>query len=211
MHNHYHEDHGKIKIDLKDKKKIILLGNPNVGKSVIFGLLTGKYVTVSNYPGTTVEITQGIASFDKTGKTLIIDTPGTNSLIPMSEDEIVTRDILLKENITNLIQVADAKNLRRALSISLQLSEAEIPFILDLNMDDEAKSRGITIDIRRLSEILGVDIHPTIATQRKGIKSLIKSLSQRKTASLKVKYDETIEQAIEKISHLLPELNISRR
>ena len=78
------------------KEKIILIGNPNVGKSVIFNYLTGKYVTVSNYPGTTVEVAHGTMSSH--GKKLhVIDTPGINSLIPMSEDEKVTRDILIKE------------------------------------------------------------------------------------------------------------------
>src|SRR5512139_4220877 len=84
-------------------EKIALVGNPNVGKSVIFGLLTGKYVTVSNYPGTTVEITQGNISLD--GKRLlIVDTPGVNTLIPMSEDERVTRDILLEQTHSAVLQ-----------------------------------------------------------------------------------------------------------
>lgn len=86
-----------------------------MGKSVIFGLLTGKYVTVSNYPGTTVEISRATFSFNKE-KRLIIDTPGTNSLIPQSEDERVTRDILIKERPGMVVQVADSKNLRRSLS-----------------------------------------------------------------------------------------------
>ncbi len=86
-HRHGHE---------KDIEKIALIGNPNVGKSVIFGLLTGKYVNVSNYPGTTVEITQSKISISK-HNLLLIDTPGVNSLVPMSEDEKVTRDILLNE------------------------------------------------------------------------------------------------------------------
>src|SRR3990172_7506437 len=92
-----HEHHGHKKETLPEHaKRVILVGNPNVGKSVIFGLLTGRYVTVSNYPGTTVELTKGNATFDK-NNAVVIDTPGTNSLIPMSEDEKVTRDILLKE------------------------------------------------------------------------------------------------------------------
>ena len=86
---------GSKQID-PSKEKVILIGNPNVGKSVIFNYLTGKYVTVSNYPGTTVEVTTGTMSAQ--GKKFqVLDTPGINSLIPMSEDEKVTRDILLKE------------------------------------------------------------------------------------------------------------------
>src|SRR5512139_2472366 len=107
-------------------EKIALVGNPNDGKSVIFGLITGKYVTVSNYPGTTVELTQENVSLD--GKRLlIIDTPGVNTLIPMSEDERVTRDILLEQTPSAVLQVGDAKNLKRTLMITLQLSEMGLP------------------------------------------------------------------------------------
>ena len=114
-------------------EKVILIGNPNVGKSVIFNYLTGKYVTVSNYPGTTVEITTGSMSV-RNKKIQVIDTPGINSLIPMSEDEKVTRDILVREPQAHLVQVMDAKNLRRGLLISLQLLEMGFSFLAVLNM-----------------------------------------------------------------------------
>ena len=150
------------------RDKVILIGNPNVGKSVIFNYLTGKYVTVSNYPGTTVEVSTGTLSTH--GKKFqVLDTPGVNSLIPMSEDEKVTRDILLKEPKRYLIQVVDTKNIRRGLLISLQLLEMGLPFILLLNMWDEAKSRGIEIKTQRLSEILGAPILKTVATRKKGL------------------------------------------
>ncbi|MFA4830125.1 MAG: FeoB small GTPase domain-containing protein, partial [Thermodesulfovibrionales bacterium] len=125
--------------------KIILVGNPNVGKSVIFGLLTNKYVTVSNYPGTTVEISYGDMLLEGK-KYLIVDTPGVNSLVPMSEDEKVTRDIFLKERPFTVVQVADTKNIRRSLLITLQIAEMGLPLILVLNMEDEARDRGIIID-----------------------------------------------------------------
>ena len=92
----------------RDKYKVALVGNPNVGKSVIFGLLTGKYVTVSNYPGTTVEVSRGICS-GLGGGIEVVDTPGANSLIPLSEDESVTRDMLLEEYKKHVVQVVDAK------------------------------------------------------------------------------------------------------
>ena len=108
------------------REKVILIGNPNVGKSVIFNYLTGKYVTVSNYPGTTVEVSTGtMVAGEK--KIQVVDTPGINSLIPMSEDEKVTRDILLEEAQTHIVQVMDAKNLRRGLLISIQLLEMGFP------------------------------------------------------------------------------------
>src|SRR6185436_1919217 len=99
--------------------RIVLVGNPNVGKSVIFGYLTGRYTIVSNYPGTTVEVARGEMRLG--GRTWeVIDTPGTNSLVPQSEDERVTRDILLRERPDVIVQVADAKNLRRTLLLACQ-------------------------------------------------------------------------------------------
>jgi len=188
----------------------VLVGNPNVGKSVIFGVLTGQYVTVSNYPGTTVEITQGHATLNQR-KALLIDTPGVNNLIPMSEDERVTRDILLKERADAILQVADTKNLRRALLISLQLAEMGLPFVLDLNMADEARSRGIQVDASRLAEILGVDVILTVATQRQGIDALRQSLSAPKASSFRIRYSEDIEIAVAKIEPLLPQAPIAQR
>jgi len=200
----------KIEIELKNKENVILLGNPNVGKSVIFSILTGKYVTVSNYPGTTVEVVYGTSTIENR-KVLLIDTPGTNSLIPQSEDELVARNILLTREFKNVIQVADSKNLRRALLISLQLAEAEIPFLLNLNMDDEAKSLGIEINKSILSKILNVNIVSTIATQRAGIKALEKNVLHSKYASIKIKYDGHIEAALEKLIPLIPETRFSKR
>lgn len=190
--------------------RIALVGNPNVGKSVIFGLLTGKYVTVSNYPGTTVEVSHGNLSFD--GKRyLLTDTPGVNSLIPMSEDEKVTRDILLKEHPSLLIQVADSKNLRRTLLLTLQIAETGLPMILDLNMEDEARDRGIIIDVRKLRDILGIEVVTTVAPQRKGIKELTYSILKPLMPKAEVTYPPLIEEYIGKISPLLPEAHISKR
>src|SRR5512139_443079 len=160
------------------KEKVILIGNPNVGKSVIFNYLTGKYVTVSNYPGTTVEVSTGtLAAHGK--KLQVLDTPGVNSLTPMSEDEKVTRDILLKEAKSYLIQVMDTKNIRRGLLISIQLLEMGLPFLVLLNMWDEAKSRGIEVQTQTLSEILGAPVLKTVATRRKGLEKIKDNLQPR--------------------------------
>jgi len=208
MHDHGSSD-GERHRD-SNLNKILLIGNPNVGKSALFGLLTGKYVTVSNYPGTTVEVTYGNAVLNKV-RTIVIDTPGVNSLVPMSEDEKVTRDILLTDRADVVVQVADTKNLRRGLVITLQLSEMGVPFILDLNMDDEAKSRGILIDQERLSHLLGIEVVKTVAIRRSGIDKLLKGIQQPRQSSLEVRYDDAIEGAIRDLSALLPEANISRR
>jgi len=206
-------DHGSGNTErLKDSalNKVLLIGNPNVGKSALFGLLTGTYVTVSNYPGTTVEVTYGNAIINK-NRTIVIDTPGVNSLVPMSEDEKVTRDILLTDKADVVVQVADTKNLRRGLLITLQLSEMEVPFILDLNMDDEARSRGIIIDQEKLSEVLGIEVVKTVAIRRSGIDKLLKGIQNPRPSVVQVRYDDAIEGGIRDISSLLPEANISRR
>ena len=180
------------------KEKVILIGNPNVGKSVIFNYLTGRYVTVSNYPGTTVEVSTGTMAV-RGKKVQVLDTPGVNSLIPMSEDEKVTRDILLKESNSHLIQVIDTKNIRRGLLISLQLLEMELPFIVLLNMWDEAKSRGIEIRTQALSEILGAPVLKTVATRQKGLEKIKENLQRRSPPSIPITYTEAIESGISQI------------
>jgi len=192
------------------KEKVILIGNPNVGKSVIFNYLTGKYVTVSNYPGTTVEVTTGTMSVH--GKNFqVVDTPGVNSLIPMSEDEKVTRDILLKEPQSHLVQIMDAKNARRGLLISLQLLEMGLPFVVVLNMWDEVKSRGIEIQTQILSEALGTAILKTVATRRKGLDKIPENLHPQPSSSISLTYPEAIEAGVSRIITLIPEAPISKR
>ena len=204
-----------VKASNEEKKKqkynrIVLVGNPNVGKSVIFGLLTGKYVTVSNYPGTTVEVSHGNLSLD--GKRLlIVDSPGVNSFVPMSEDERVTRDILLAERPENIVLVADSKNLKRALMLLLQLAEMGLPCIFALNMEDEATARGIEIDYKRLEEILGIKVIGTVAPQRKGIPKLKEALLTINKPIIVTHYGDSIEEYITRISALLPDANISKR
>ncbi len=191
-------------------EKIILIGNPNVGKSVIFGLLTGKYVTVSNYPGTTVEVSTGNTTIGN-NKFLVVDLPGVNNLTPMSEDEKVTRDILLKEKPEAVVLVADAKNLKRALMLLIQLAEMGLPCILDLNMEDEARARGIEIDYQGLSALLNVEVIGTVAPQRKGIQRLKEAVLTPRLPSIAAKYNPVIEEYAKKISGFLPEASISRQ
>lgn len=152
-------------------KKIFLVGTPNVGKSVLFNRLTGAYVTVSNYPGTTVDITCGKAhilgaDFE------IVDTPGLYSLMPITEEERVTRHLLMKDTPYLVVHVADAKNLRRMLPMTLQLKEAELPLILVINMMDEAQALGISVNRCKLEELLGIPVVLAAAAQNKGIGEL---------------------------------------
>jgi ferrous iron transport protein B len=161
------------------RPKLLLVGNPNVGKSVIFGHLTGKYVTVSNYPGTTVEVSKGGMRYG--GRDWeVIDTPGVNSLVPQSDDERVTRDLLLKSDADVIVQVADAKNLRRTLLITSQLAEFGRPMMLVLNLMDEARSRNIEIDAAGIGELFGIPVVETVATDGEGLDALHKMIGRAK-------------------------------
>jgi ferrous iron transport protein B len=159
----------------RTSRTTVLVGNPNVGKSVLFKNLTDQYVNVSNFPGTTVEIVQARANFD--GRDFnVIDTPGINDLAQRSEDARVTRDLLESEEQVTIVQVADAKNLRRALLLTLQLADMERPTVLVLNMADELEERGGKIDTDRLSQILGVPVVVTVAPRNQGTQDLIDAL-----------------------------------
>ena len=189
---------------------IVLVGQPNVGKSALFGALTGSYVTVSNYPGTTVEITSG--SMTLGGKKIqVIDTPGVNSFNPSSEDERVTRDVLLNRPAEAVVAVGDAKDLDRTVAIALQLNEMEVPYVLCLNMMDEASSRGIDVDHDALADELGVDVVPTVAIRRKGLPQLRSAIEIPKTGKIQVRYPTPIERALDEVAPLLPETHVSRR
>jgi ferrous iron transport protein B len=156
-------------------KKVALVGNPNVGKSVIFRLLTGSYVMVSNFPGTTVEVSRGRINVG--GATYeIVDTPGVHSLVPQSEDERVTCEVLLREKPDLIVQVADAKNVRRTLLVASQLVEFGIPMVLVLNMMDEAQERGIEVDARGLANLLSIPVVETVAIYSQGRRQLLQAM-----------------------------------
>ena len=158
-------------------RKVVLLGNPNVGKSALFNALTGLRATVSNYPGTTVEVCRGRLSGSDTE---VVDSPGLNSLLPLSEDEQVTWDLVRSmrgERDAVVVQVADAKNLRRALLLTLQLGQLEVPTVLVLNMHDEAEARGIRVDLPGLEAAVGVPVRTTVATRGLGIEGVTAALA----------------------------------
>jgi ferrous iron transport protein B len=182
---------------------VILVGNPNVGKSVVFGPLPGHYVNVSNYPGTTVEVTRGEAR-DRGTVYEIVDTPGVYSLLPMSEDERVTRDILLRETGARVLQVCDAKNMRRSLMITIQLAEMGVPLVLAANMADEARERGVMPRLGLLEERLGVPVIPTVAVRKKGTERLLPLLERPVAATPRVHYGGRIEGGISRMEELLP-------
>ena len=151
---------------------IALVGSPNVGKSLLFNLLTGTYVTVSNYPGTTVEVSKGNTVI--AGETVtFLDTPGMYSLIPITEEESVARDLIMNEAVNLVIHVVDAKQLGRMLNLTLQLIEAQLPVLLVVNMIDEAQKLGIWVDENQLAYKLGISVVTMAAAQKVGLKKLI--------------------------------------
>ncbi len=159
------------------RRRLALVGQPNVGKSVLFQALTGRYVTVSNYPGTTVEITRGVGDLDG-GPWQVTDTPGIRGLLPRSEDELAARNHLLEEPPDALVQVADAKDLRRALRLTLELSALDLPMVLVLNLSDEARACGFGVDAARLSRALGFPVVETVAVTGDGVADLEGALSK---------------------------------
>lgn len=167
--------------------KILLAGNPNVGKSVVFSRLTGVDVLCSNYPGTTVSYCQG--SIDYRGeKTELIDTPGAYSLDPRNRAEEVTAEMLAEGDV--VINVVDATNLERNLYLTLQLIETGKPVIVALNMWDCTKHLGIHIDAGKLEKHLGVPIVPTVAVTGEGVKELVDRLPEAKTTTVKKRTED---------------------
>ncbi|MBU1998444.1 MAG: ferrous iron transporter B [Candidatus Omnitrophica bacterium] len=163
-------------------KKIFLIGNPNVGKSVVFSRMTGVQVEVSNYPGTTIDITKGFLKLGEE-ELEVIDLPGTYSLEPSSKAEEVAVSLLKKEPHDSfiVISVIDSTNLERNLYLTLQLIEEGLKLIVCLNMCDDMLHRGINIDIARLEELLGVPVISTCAVTGVGIKFLIDRIKDAKT------------------------------
>ena len=193
-------------------RELVIVGSPNVGKSVIFNSLTKRYVTVSNYPGTTVEVMRGKARIEE-NEFEIVDTPGMYSLCPITEEERVSRSILLREKARIVLQVIDAKNLEKMLSLTLQLIEAGLPLVLDLNFMDEAEKLGMKIDIASLEAKIGIPVVATVATEGKGMDLLKKRLVQySKRGARSIKYDRIIDSSIEQLEGLLKkEYPISKR
>lgn len=151
--------------------RVVLVGAPNVGKSALFNRLTGGYVTVSNYPGTSVEVSRGRTQLG--GRAVdVLDTPGIYSLITTTEEERVTRRVVLDGGADVLVHVLDAKNVARQLSLSLQLLETGTPLVLGLNMMDEARRVGLDVRAELLARRLGVAVVPLVATRGEGVDAL---------------------------------------
>ena len=174
-------------------RKLLLVGQPNVGKSMLFTRLTNRYATVSNYPGTTVEITSAITRINGELRE-VVDTPGTNTLAPQSHEERVTLDLLLDGSDSDIVQVGDIGNLRRTLLLTVQLAEYDVPFTLCLNMSDEPHHQNI--DVAALTEIAGVTVVATSALRRWNIEKLKRHALTPQRATIDITYPDHVEDAI---------------
>ena len=185
------------------EKKIILVGNPNVGKSVVFNTMTGSYTTVSNYPGTSVEVSRGNCLIAGENFT-VLDTPGMYSLLPITEEESVARRILLEEEPHLVLHVIDARNLERMLPMTLQLIEAGLPVMLLINIMDEAERVGMSIDIPLLQEKLQIPvIGGAIGRSKRGLLALREAITNYQISKATFVYASDMEKDIQKISSLM--------
>jgi ferrous iron transport protein B len=191
------------------KNSIALFGHSNVGKSLIFQKLTGKKVIVSNYPGTTVEITSG--SIAENPHITLLDTPGVSTWPAQSEDEQLSTRVLLEEPLAGLIQVGDAKHLGLVLSHAVMLIEMGLPMVLALNMMDEAKNLGLEIDIEALKKELSIGVIPTTAVKEEGVQALYPTLQNTSPSTFVLQYSDEIEEGLKKITPYLPKSHISSR
>jgi len=157
--------------------RILLVGNPNVGKSSLFSRLTGTHIIASNYPGTTVGFTKGYLKLGEEQAELI-DVPGNYTLEPSSKAEEVAVEMLKDGDL--VINVVDATNLERNLNLTLQLLERQTPVIVALNMWDDTRHRGINIDVAKLEELLGVSVVPTVGVTGQGVRELVGRLPEAK-------------------------------
>jgi ferrous iron transport protein B len=205
--------HDPQQADIRGLPLITIVGTPNVGKSVLFNTLTGVYVTVSNYPGTTVEVTRGKGRLE-TVETGVMDTPGMYGLLPITEEERVARRILLTERPNLVVHVLDAKNIERMLPMTLQLIEAGLPVFLVINLMDEADRIGVTIDIPELQQRLGIPVIGTALALGRGAREAKAAMAGRLTgtpdcfacepaAVPQIPYPEIVRSGVEQIEPLL--------
>lgn len=194
------------------KIKIALTGNPNSGKSTVFNAITGAKQHVANYPGVTVEKKYGELEY-RDYQIMVVDLPGIYSLTAYSMEEIVARDFIIDERPDLVVDIVDASNLERNLYLTVQLMEMGVPLIIALNMVDIASSRGIIIDYRGLSRIMGVPVIPMVARSNKGMDELMDSIIEiapkiQSWKPLIISYGMDIDDAIREIEELIKRSNI---
>ena len=148
-----------------------LAGNQNCGKTTLFNQLTGSNQHVGNFPGVTVDRKNG--EIKGHGNTLVTDLPGIYSLSPYTSEEIVSRQFILEEKPTGIINIVDATNIERNLYLTMQLMELDVPMVLALNMMDEVRGNGGSIHINEMEEFLGIPVVPIVASKNEGVEELV--------------------------------------
>lgn len=188
-----------------------LVGNPNTGKTTLFNRLTGSYEYVGNWAGVTVEKKVGDL---KNNRGKLIDLPGIYSLSPISVDEGVATQFLINDSFDGLINIVDASQIKRNLQLTIQLLEMNRPMLLSLNMLDVAKTRGIEIDVEKLSKKLGVPVIPVVARTGQGCDDVLQALTyfeNHRSVHFKLNYGEIVEKYIEKLVSFIPKTEIDNR
>lgn len=171
---------------------VVLAGNPNVGKSVVFNAFTGVYVDVSNFPGTTVELTKG--TFE--GR-VVVDTPGVYGVSSFNDEETVARDVILTAEV--IVNVVDAVHLERDLFLTLQLADMGTPMVVALNMIDEARRAGVGIDRDLLEDLLGVPVVETVATQGIGLEEIKVALGRARSGHADPELEPLLEEMLTRV------------
>ena len=183
-----------------------LVGNQNCGKTTLFNQLTGSNQHVGNFPGVTVDSKEGVMRGAKGCS--VVDLPGIYSLRPYTAEEIVTRDFILNQKPDGIINIVDATNIERNLYLTLQLLEMQIPLVLALNMMDEVRGNGGTIDVQKMSDELGIPVVPIAAAKNEGIEDLVESavrVAHTRTLPKRVDFcdDGPVHRCIHAVSHLI--------
>ena len=183
-----------------------LVGNQNCGKTTLFNQLTGSNQHVGNFPGVTVDSKEGVMRGAKGCS--VVDLPGIYSLRPYTAEEIVTRDFILNQKPDGIINIVDATNIERNLYLTLQLLEMQIPMVLALNMMDEVRGNGGTIDVQKMSDELGIPVVPIAAAKNEGIEELVDSAvraARTRTLPKRVDFcdDGPVHRCIHAVSHLI--------
>ncbi|MGN1281589.1 MAG: ferrous iron transport protein B [Succinivibrio sp.] len=183
------------------KKTIALIGNQNCGKTTLFNVLTGADQYVGNWPGVTVDKVVGkISSRDWK----VVDLPGLYSLSPYSSEEIVSRNFLLSDEYDVILNIVDASHLERALSLTIEMASLGKPMVVALNMMDIVNKSGISIDVEKLSEKLGIRVVDISASNKKGIDRLLDAIEKDATSpSVNTFFDRTVTEGIDKLCSLL--------
>lgn len=182
------------------ENRIALVGNPNCGKTTLYNILTGARQHVGNWPGVTVEKKEGQYTYEKKNFN-IVDLPGIYSLSPYSMEEIISRDYIIKEKPTMVINIVDASNLERNFYLTTQLLELNIPVVVAVNMMDIAESKGIKIDVAKLEKELGVPVIPIVASKNKGIEELKAKIASKINFKNKASIETIFSDELKKTLH----------